>query len=249
MISVSLSKNALEATASLPRRVVGIFQARSCPSECSGNTPDHGCWPGVFGHAPLTPAAARRPAGIPDVCIDRRLRGALLVVPESLNPAERHAFVLHDLFGGTKVAARQLATFQHMATTATARSALVNGGLASSTPSTAKLISIISFTVTGKKIVAIDILSDPDRLAQLHLNGPEPRRQPDQPAERHRHRSVSTFLEWTAAHGAWVRHVLASLSTFAPRRWFGLDPVHGDRPASRLRGIERWVSRRRCTAE
>ncbi|MGA6162615.1 RNA polymerase sigma factor SigJ [Amycolatopsis magusensis] len=186
---------------------------------------------------------------------------ALLVVLESLNPAERLAFVLHDLFGlpfeqiapimdrtpvaarklasrarqrvqgaapapdpdpaaqrrvvdaflaaarggdltalmavldpgvtlradggkalpggmrvlrGAEAVAGQLATFQRMATVSATRPALVNGlaGLVNTVGG--ELVSIISFTVTGEKIAAIDILSDPDRLARLdlgHLEG------------------------------------------------------------------------------
>ncbi|MFI6026553.1 RNA polymerase sigma factor SigJ [Amycolatopsis magusensis] len=188
---------------------------------------------------------------------------ALLVVLESLNPAERLAFVLHDLFGlpfeqiapimdrtpvaarklasrarqrvqgaapapdpdpaaqrrivdaflaaarggdltalmtildpdvtlradggkalpggmrvlrGAEAVAGQLATFQRMATVSTTRPALVNGVAGLVNTVGGELVSIISFTVTGDKIAAIDILSDPDRLAHLdlgHLQGQE----------------------------------------------------------------------------
>ncbi|MGC7095078.1 RNA polymerase sigma factor SigJ [Amycolatopsis lurida] len=179
---------------------------------------------------------------------------ALLVVLESLNPAERLAFVLHDMFGmpfdeiapivdrtpaaarklasrarrqvqgtapdpdpdpltqrrvvdaflraarggdldallaildpgivlradsgtllpggmrtlrGATAVAGQLATFQRMATTATTRTALVNGTAGLLNTIDGELISIISFTVADGKIAAIDILSDPDRLARF----------------------------------------------------------------------------------
>ncbi|GAB2794850.1 RNA polymerase sigma factor SigJ [Amycolatopsis magusensis] len=188
---------------------------------------------------------------------------ALLVVLESLNPAERLAFVLHDLFGlpfeqiapimdrtpvaarklasrarqrvqgaapapdpdpaaqrrvvdaflaaarggdltalmaildpgvtlradggkalpggmrvlrGAEAVAGQLATFQRMATVSTTRPALVNGAAGLVNTVDGQLVSIISFTITGDKIAAIDILSDPDRLAHLdlrHLEGQE----------------------------------------------------------------------------
>jgi RNA polymerase sigma-70 factor (ECF subfamily) len=185
---------------------------------------------------------------------------ALLVVLESLNPAERLAFVLHDMFGmpfeeiapivdRTPAAARKLAsrarrrvqgavpdpdpdpvvqrrvvdafltaarggdlggllaildpdvvlradggktlaggmqvlrgiqevggrlaTFQRMATASVARPALVNGSAGLINTIGGELISIMSFTITGEKIVAIDILSDPDRLAHLDLAGPD----------------------------------------------------------------------------
>ncbi|MEV1119701.1 RNA polymerase sigma factor SigJ [Actinosynnema sp. NPDC049800] len=182
---------------------------------------------------------------------------ALLVVLESLNPAERLAFVLHDLFGlpfeeiapildRTPVAARKLAsrarqrvqgaapapdpdpaaqrrvvdafltaarggdltallavldpdvtlradggkalagmrvlhgaeavagqldTFHRMATLATARPALVNGSAGLVNTIDGELFSIMGFTVADGRIVEIDILSDPDRLAGFDLDG------------------------------------------------------------------------------
>lgn len=186
---------------------------------------------------------------------------ALLVVLESLNPAERLAFVLHDLFGvpfeeiapvlgRTPVAARklasrarrrvrgaapapdpdpvaqrravdafltaarggdltallavldpdvtlradggkalpggmrvlhgapavagQLATFQRMATASTTRPALVNGAAGLVNTVDGELVSIMGFTVADGRIVGIDILSDPERLARLDLAGLEP---------------------------------------------------------------------------
>ncbi|WP_237100962.1 sigma factor-like helix-turn-helix DNA-binding protein [Nonomuraea sp. MG754425] len=185
---------------------------------------------------------------------------ALLVVLESLSPAERLAFVLHDMFGlpfeqiapivdRTPVAAKklasrarqrvrgaapspdpdpsrqrrvvdaflaaarggdfaalvsildpdvvlradggvltggmqvlrgvadvagQLATFQRMATSTTTHPALVNGlaGLVNTVGD--RLISVMSFTIADGRIAAIDILSDPDRLARLDLTRLEP---------------------------------------------------------------------------
>jgi RNA polymerase sigma-70 factor (ECF subfamily) len=181
---------------------------------------------------------------------------ALLVVLEALNPAERLAFVLHDMFGmsfeeiapvvgRTPVAARklasrarqrvqdatpvpdrdrvaqrrvvdaflaaarggdledlvaildpdvvlradggnaqpgglkvlrgipavagQLATFHRMATASTSRPALVNGAAGLVNLVDGELFSIIGFTITGGRIVAIDILADKVRLANLDL--------------------------------------------------------------------------------
>ncbi|MFD0902669.1 sigma-70 family RNA polymerase sigma factor [Actinomadura sediminis] len=181
---------------------------------------------------------------------------ALLVVLESLNPAERLAFVLHDMFGmpfeeiapivdrtpaaarklasrarlrvrgaapvpdpdpvarrrvvdafltaahggdieglvavldpdvvlradagtllpggmrvlrGVREVAGQAATFQRMASTAVGRPVLVNGAPGLVNTVDGRLFSIMSFTVSGERIVAIDILSDPDRLARLDL--------------------------------------------------------------------------------
>ncbi|GAA2731291.1 RNA polymerase sigma factor SigJ [Actinocorallia aurantiaca] len=181
---------------------------------------------------------------------------ALLVVLESLNPAERLAFVLHDMFGlpfeeiapivdrtpaatrklasrarqrvrgevpepesdplvrrrvvdaflaaarsgdfdalvavldpdvvlradggkalpggmkvlrGIEAVAGQAATFQRMATLSTVRPALVNGAAGLVNTVGGELFSIMSFTVAGERITAIDILSDPERLARLDL--------------------------------------------------------------------------------
>ncbi|MFC9977835.1 RNA polymerase sigma factor SigJ [Spirillospora sp. NPDC127200] len=185
---------------------------------------------------------------------------ALLVVLESLNPAERLAFVLHDMFGlsfeeiapivdrtpaaarklasrarqrvqgtapvpdpdpvaqrrvvdafltaarggdldglvavldpdvvlradsgktlpggmrvlrGVRDVAGQAATFQRMATASSTRPALVNGAAGLVNTIDGELISIMSFTIAGDRIAAIDILSDPDRLARLDLTGLE----------------------------------------------------------------------------
>ncbi|WP_216207281.1 RNA polymerase sigma factor SigJ [Amycolatopsis aidingensis] len=186
---------------------------------------------------------------------------ALLVVLESLNPAERLAFVLHDMFGmpfeeiapiidRTPVAARKLAsrargqvrgaapspdpdlatqrrvvhafltaardgdfeallavldpdivlradsgttlpgglrvvrgadavanqatTFRRMATTMVSRHALVNGAAGLVNTREGELFSIMSFTIVKERIVAIDILADPDRLAGFDLREPHP---------------------------------------------------------------------------
>jgi RNA polymerase sigma factor (sigma-70 family) len=179
---------------------------------------------------------------------------ALLVVLESLTPAERLAFVLHDLFGvgfeeiapivdRTPIAARKLASrarqvvrgaaprpdpdrgaqrrvvdafltaarggdvegllaildpdvvvrmdgsagamqilrgatavsgraevFQRVALRATAYPALVNGHAGLVSTMDGELLSIMSFTVAGGRIVTMDILSDRDRLDQLDLS-------------------------------------------------------------------------------
>ncbi|GAA3882435.1 RNA polymerase sigma factor SigJ [Saccharothrix violaceirubra] len=184
---------------------------------------------------------------------------ALLVVLESLNPAERLAFVLHDLFGlpfeqiapimdrtpvatrklasrarrrvrgatpvpdpdpaarrrvvdaflaaarggdltalmavldpdvtlradggkalpggmmvlhGADAVAGRLATFHRMATSTTTRHALVNGTAGLVNTAAGELVSIMSFTIAEGRIVSIDILSDPHRLAELDLSDP-----------------------------------------------------------------------------
>lgn len=68
---------------------------------------------------------------------------------------------------GAEAVAGQLATFQRMATGTVTHPALVNGlaGLVNTVAD--RLVSVMSFTVSDGEIVAIDILSDPDRLACL----------------------------------------------------------------------------------
>jgi RNA polymerase sigma-70 factor (ECF subfamily) len=172
---------------------------------------------------------------------------ALLVVLESLNPAERLAFVLHDMFGvpfeqiapimertpvaarklasrarmrvrsaprapdrdpvaqrrvvdafltaarggdltallaildpdvvlrgdsgrtlrGARVVAGQVSTFQRMATLSTTRPVLVNGTAGLVNTIDGELVSIMSFTIANDRILAIDFLTDSDRLARL----------------------------------------------------------------------------------
>ncbi|MGI5278852.1 sigma-70 family RNA polymerase sigma factor [Streptomyces rochei] len=180
---------------------------------------------------------------------------ALLVVLDSLNPAERLAFVLHDMFGlsfeevapivdrtpqaarklasrarlrvrgatpppdpdrsgqrrvvdaflaaarggdfdglvalldpevtlradggaltgglrtirGAAAVAGQLDTFRRMATTAATHPALVNGAAGLVNTMDGRPFSVMGFTVSGGRIAAIDILSDPARLAGLDL--------------------------------------------------------------------------------
>jgi RNA polymerase sigma-70 factor (ECF subfamily) len=56
-------------------------------------------------------------------------------------------------------AARRLAPF--------ARPALVNGAAGVVTVAGGSVVSVMAFTVAGGKIVAIDVLMDPERLARL----------------------------------------------------------------------------------
>jgi RNA polymerase sigma factor (sigma-70 family) len=115
---------------------------------------------------------------------------ALLVVLDTLNPAERLAFVLHDLFdvsfdeiapivGRTPAAARQLAS--------RARRRVQGKGHEQETQrdSGADLTSqrtanreiaasgeprvVFAFTIIDGKIAAIDMLADPERLRQLDV--------------------------------------------------------------------------------
>ncbi|MEO3783760.1 RNA polymerase sigma factor SigJ [Actinocorallia sp. B10E7] len=70
---------------------------------------------------------------------------------------------------GVEAVAGQAATFQRMATLSTVRPALVNGTAGLVNTIDGELFSIMSFTVAGERITAIDILSDPERLARLDL--------------------------------------------------------------------------------
>jgi RNA polymerase sigma-70 factor (ECF subfamily) len=73
---------------------------------------------------------------------------------------------------GRDAVAGQAATFQRMATETTSRPALVNGVSGLVNTRDGELFSVMSFTVAHGKITAIEILSDPDRLAALDLTGP-----------------------------------------------------------------------------
>ncbi|MEV4252249.1 sigma-70 family RNA polymerase sigma factor [Spirillospora sp. NPDC049652] len=79
-----------------------------------------------------------------------------------------HAGGMKTVRGAAAVAALA-PTFHRMATAAATRPALVNGnaGLVNSIDGTA--VSVMSFTVVHGRIAAIDILSDPGRLARLDL--------------------------------------------------------------------------------
>ncbi|MEW2356321.1 RNA polymerase sigma factor SigJ [Spirillospora sp. NPDC029432] len=70
---------------------------------------------------------------------------------------------------GAEAVAGQAATFQRMATAATTSPALVNGVAGLVNTIDGKPFSVMSFTVAGGRIAAIDILADPERLARLDL--------------------------------------------------------------------------------
>ncbi|MFC9891932.1 sigma-70 family RNA polymerase sigma factor [Streptomyces pilosus] len=75
---------------------------------------------------------------------------------------------LRTIRGATAVAG-QLETFQRMATVATTHAALVNGSAGLVNSLDGKPLSVMSYTVAGGRIAAIDILSDPARLVVLTL--------------------------------------------------------------------------------
>ncbi|MEV0251692.1 sigma-70 family RNA polymerase sigma factor [Nocardia sp. NPDC050712] len=70
---------------------------------------------------------------------------------------------------GAAAVAGQAETFQRMATRCTTHAALVDGGPGLVNTLDGHLFSIIGFTVIDDRISAIDILSDPERLAHLDL--------------------------------------------------------------------------------
>ncbi|WP_019632222.1 RNA polymerase sigma factor SigJ [Actinomadura atramentaria] len=70
---------------------------------------------------------------------------------------------------GVEAVAGQAATFHRMATSTTGRPALVNGTAGMVAFVDGEVFSVVSFTVAADRIVAIDILSDPARLAALDL--------------------------------------------------------------------------------
>jgi len=119
-----------------------------------------------------------------------------MVVLETLTPAECLAYVLHDLFdalvavldpdvmlradGGTaragrtvvtqgaRAVAEQAATGQRFAPFV--RPALINGAAGVVVAAGGRALSVMSFTVVHGKIVAIDVLYDPKRLAHVDLS-------------------------------------------------------------------------------
>ncbi|WP_280354371.1 sigma-70 family RNA polymerase sigma factor [Nocardia otitidiscaviarum] len=70
---------------------------------------------------------------------------------------------------GAAAVAGMAATFQRMAAVCTTHAAVVNGGAGLVNTLDGGPISIMSFTVVGDRIAAIDLLSDRDRLNRLDL--------------------------------------------------------------------------------
>src|SRR5439155_149834 len=82
---------------------------------------------------------------------------ALLVVLETLTPAERLAFVLHDMFA---VPFEDIAPIVERSPEATRQVASRDG----------QPFSIGAFTIKNGRIAEIDFLADPERIAQLDLS-------------------------------------------------------------------------------
>jgi RNA polymerase sigma-70 factor (ECF subfamily) len=85
---------------------------------------------------------------------------------------------LAAIIRGPEAVASSAMAFRHLASTATRR--LVNGGPGGVTwTPDGRPIAVLAFTVAAGRIVAIDVLADPDRLARLGLT-----RLPSQPSVR-----------------------------------------------------------------
>jgi Sigma-70 region 2 len=95
---------------------------------------------------------------------------AMLVVLDTLPPAERVAFVLHDMFGlpfGAEAVAMS-------ALAGARRSAHVGLALINGTPGIVlapggRLVLALAFTIPDDRITRIEVIADPDRLSQLDL--------------------------------------------------------------------------------
>jgi RNA polymerase sigma-70 factor (ECF subfamily) len=74
------------------------------------------------------------------------------------------------VFRGAVDVAALAETFQRMALRCTTHPILVNGAAGLLNTTGGQPVSVMSFTITGDRIAAIDILSDPHRLARLDLN-------------------------------------------------------------------------------
>jgi RNA polymerase sigma factor (sigma-70 family) len=70
---------------------------------------------------------------------------------------------------GPKAVAGQAMAFRRFASAHTARAAVVNGAAGIVSTENGEPRSVLCFTITDGKIVAIDILADPDRLSRLEL--------------------------------------------------------------------------------
>lgn len=111
-----------------------------------------------------TPALIRRVRFAHEAVLADSVGLALLVVLETLAPAERLAFVLHDMFA---VSFDEIAPI--VGRTRAARPALVNGAVGLVVAPRGKLVMVLRFTITGGKIAEIDVVADPERLRQLEL--------------------------------------------------------------------------------
>ena len=87
---------------------------------------------------------------------------ALLVLLDTLAPAERVAFVLHDMFG---VSFNEIAPIVEAA----ARPRLIDGRPGAVWASAGRPRVVFAFTVHRDKITAIDMIADPGHVRGLNL--------------------------------------------------------------------------------
>lgn len=99
------------------------------------------------------------------------LDGLLAVLdPDVVLRADRGALAggLQSL-RGAEVVAGQAASFRRTAAAAVAHPVLINGAAGLATTLDEMLISLMSFTIAGGRIAAIDVLADPERLGRVDL--------------------------------------------------------------------------------
>lgn len=94
---------------------------------------------------------------------------ALLVILHTLAPAERLAFVLHDIFA---VPFDEIAAV--VGRSPASLPALINGAIGIVTAADGKPVTLVRFTVTGAKITAIDLIDNPRSIAEADLAVSDP---------------------------------------------------------------------------
>ena len=133
----------------------------------------------VQGQAPTSDADLRKQRRVVDAFLAAAEDGdfeALVAVldPEIVLRADGGAVKgMSRLVRGAQAVAAQAATFSKLGLSN--QVVLVNGniGVVARLPD-GRLLSVIGFTIAGDKVVEMDILADPDRLARLDLSAVEP---------------------------------------------------------------------------
>ncbi|MFG1703044.1 sigma-70 family RNA polymerase sigma factor [Nonomuraea sp. M3C6] len=130
----------------------------------------------VRGSAPVPDPDLARQRAVVDAFVAASHRGDFGALLEVLDPdvvlrADHGALLAGgwtEIHGAANVAGQAL-TFRRHAAAATSRPALVNGVAGIVNTVDGRPASVLSFTITNGRIVAIDILADLDRLDQLDL--------------------------------------------------------------------------------
>ena len=132
--------------------------------------------PGSAGWTGASPAAATDPAD--RITLDESVSMAFLVVLESMTPAERVAFVLHDVFGYpfaevAEITGRSPAACRQLASSARRRISAARTRPASVTPAArrAGIVSDFKAAWQAKDIAALIGLLDPDATAVADSGG------------------------------------------------------------------------------